>query len=102
LRQLAAFIGISPAYLSRLESDRDPPPSEGIIVKMAEALGADKDELLSQANKVSPDIYQIIKDNPKTIPSFLRRLTQDRDLAEDDWAKINEFVEQKRLGKKRK
>lgn len=101
LRRLAAMLGISPAYLSRLESDRDPPPSEGIIVKLAAALGADKDELLSQAGKVSPDLSQFIKDNPKTIPSFLR-MARDRELADDDWIKVNEFIEQKKLGEKRK
>jgi HTH-type transcriptional regulator, competence development regulator len=99
LRQLAATIGISPAYLSRLESDRDPPPSEAVIIKLAEALGTDSDELLGHADKVSPDLLNIIKDNPKSVPSFLR-LTESRRLSERDWKKISSFVESKKLGKK--
>jgi transcriptional regulator with XRE-family HTH domain len=101
LRKLAEIIGISPAYLSRLEAERDPPPSEEIIIKMARILGADKDELLSRADKVSPDILGIIKNDPRSVPSFLR-LAGERGLAEEDWERITQFVETEDLGKKRR
>ena len=99
LRKLAEIIGISPAYLSRLESDRDPPPSEEIVIKMAGALGADSDELLSHANKVSPDLIKIIKNHPKSVPAFLR-LAKEKNLSEEDWKRISKYVESKILGKK--
>ena len=100
LRKFAETVGISPAYLSRLESDRDPPPSEEIVIKIAGALGADSDELLSHANKVSPDLIKIIKNHPKSVPAFLR-LAREKDLSEEDWKRISEYVESKVFGKKR-
>lgn len=99
LRKLAETVGISPAYLSRLESDRDPPPSEEIVIKMARALGADSDELFSHANKVSPDLIKIIKNHPKSVPAFLR-LAKENNLSEDDWKRISEYVASKMFGKK--
>ena len=99
LRKFAETVGISPAYLSRLESDRDPPPSEEIVIKIADALGADSDELLSHANKVSPDLIKIIKNHPKSVPAFLR-LAKEKNLSEEDWERISEYVELKMLGKK--
>ena len=101
LRKLAEIIGISPAYLSRLEAEKDPPPSEAIIIKMARILGADKDELLSCADKVSPDILRIIKKDPRSVPSFLR-LAGERGLSGEDWDKVSRFVETEDLGKKKR
>lgn len=101
LRRLAELVGISAPYLSRLEAERDPPPSEEIIIKIARILGADKDELLSYADKVSPDILRIIKKDPRSVPSFLR-LAGERCLSEEDWARISQFVENEDLGKKRR
>jgi transcriptional regulator with XRE-family HTH domain len=99
LRKLAEIVGISPAYLSRLESDRDPPPSEEIVIKMAGALGADSDELLGHANKVSPDLIKIIKNHPKSVPAFLR-LAKEKNFSEEDWKRVSEYVQSKILGKK--
>jgi transcriptional regulator with XRE-family HTH domain len=99
LRKLAEIVGISPAYLSRLESDRDPPPSEEIVIKIAGSLGADSDELLSHANKVSPDLIKIIKNHPKSVPAFLR-LAKEKNLSEEDWKRISEYLQSKILGKK--
>ena len=101
LRKLADTIGISPAYLSRLEAEKDPPPSEEVISRMAPVLRVDEDELLGYADKVSPDILHVIKHYPRTVPSFLR-LAKERRLSEKDWKKISEFVETQNLGKKRK
>jgi len=101
LRKLAEIVEISPPYLSRLEADRDPPPSEDVVIRLAGALGTEKDELLSCANKVSPDVLGIIKDNPRSVPSFLR-LAKQRKLSEEDWQKISQFMETENLGRKRK
>jgi transcriptional regulator with XRE-family HTH domain len=99
LRKLAETVRISPAYLSRLESDRDPPPSEEIVIKIARALGTDSDELLSHANKVSPDLIKIIKNHPKSVPAFLR-LAKEKNLSEQDWKRIREYVASKTFEKK--
>jgi transcriptional regulator with XRE-family HTH domain len=99
LRKLAETVGISPAYLSRLESDRDPPPSEEIVIKIARALATDSDELLSHANKVSPDLVKIIRNHPKSVPAFLR-LAKEKNFSEQDWKRIREYVESKTFRKK--
>lgn len=45
LRQVALRIGVEPAFLSKIERDVAPPPSETKIVALADALGEDPDLL---------------------------------------------------------
>jgi transcriptional regulator with XRE-family HTH domain len=73
LRKFAARVGMSPTYLSKIERDEFPPPSEEKIIAMAEALGADPDELLALAGKVASDISKIILRRPVVIARLLRR-----------------------------
>jgi transcriptional regulator with XRE-family HTH domain len=72
LRDFARKVGLSPAYLSRIENEKEPPPSEKVIERLAEALGADKYELFSHAGKVPIEFYETFKKNPKGMASFLR------------------------------
>lgn len=60
-RELAEKIGVNFSYLSKIESGAMPPPSEEVILKLAEALKTDKDELMILAGKIPPDIAQILK-----------------------------------------
>ncbi|MFC2069986.1 helix-turn-helix domain-containing protein [Chloroflexota bacterium] len=60
-RRLANKIGVNFSYLSKIESGKMPPPSEQVIIRLAEVLDADKDELLTLAGKIPPDIAQILK-----------------------------------------
>lgn len=64
LRELADATSIDFTYLSKLETGRFPPPSEDVIVRLSQVLGADKDELLSLANKVDSSIHEFIVNNP--------------------------------------
>ena len=59
--QLADKVGISFTYLSKIENGVKPPPSEKVILKLAEALNCDKDDLMSSAGKLPSDIAQILK-----------------------------------------
>jgi len=61
-RELADRVNIDFSYLSKIESGVVPPPSEKVISQLAEALNADKDELIILAGKIPPDIAQILKD----------------------------------------
>ena len=45
LRELARLIDKSPGYLSDVEQDNVPPPSEEVIVNIAAALNIDKNRL---------------------------------------------------------
>jgi HTH-type transcriptional regulator, competence development regulator len=73
LREFARKVGLSAAYLSRIENEKEPPPSEQIIEKLATALGADKYELFSTAEKVPTEFLETFKKNPRSVASFMRK-----------------------------
>ena len=81
LRQVAMKIGVEPAFLSKVERDLAPPPSEAKIVALAEALGEDSDLLLAMAGKVSSDLQAIIRKRPQLIGELLRQLKEQPDHA---------------------
>lgn len=81
LRQVAMRIGVEPAYLSKIERGVFPPPSEGVIVNLAEVLGQDQDVLLALAGKLSSDLRQIIISRPQVFADLLRQLRQAPDHA---------------------
>jgi transcriptional regulator with XRE-family HTH domain len=66
LRELAANVHIDFTYLSKIENGVLPPPSEKVILHLAESLGADKDDLLMLAGRIPPDIAEILT-NRETI-----------------------------------
>lgn len=74
LRQVAARIEIEPAYLSKIERGVFAPPSEDVIIKLANELGEDPDVLLAMAGKLSSDLQQIILARPKVFAELLRQL----------------------------
>lgn len=81
LRQVAARIGVEPAYLSKIERGVFPPPSEEVIVKLAEVLGEDKDVLLALAGKLSSDLQYIIMQRPRLFAELLRQVADAPDHA---------------------
>ncbi|MFC2036328.1 helix-turn-helix domain-containing protein, partial [Chloroflexota bacterium] len=60
-RGLADKVGINFTYLNKIESGVMPPPSERIVLRLVDALNADRDELMTLAGKVPADIAQILK-----------------------------------------
>lgn len=81
LRQVAQRVGIEPAYLSKIERGVFAPPSEQVIVKLAQDLGEDKDVLLALAGKLSSDLQQIIMQRPQLFAELLRQLREAPDHA---------------------
>jgi HTH-type transcriptional regulator, competence development regulator len=81
LRQVAGAIGVEPAYLSKIERGVFAPPSETVIVKLAEVLGEDRDVLLAMAGKLSTDLRQIIIQRPQLFAELLRQLRDAPDHA---------------------
>ena len=79
VRQVARRIGVEPAYLSKIERDEVPPPSEEKIRRLAAELGDDPDVLLAMAGKVSLDLQEIIRARPKVFPQLLRKLRKAPD-----------------------
>ena len=74
VRQVAARVGVEPAYLSKIERDQVAPPSEATIRRLAGELGEDADVLLALAGKVSSDLRQIIVSRPQLFADLLREL----------------------------
>ncbi|MFC2021850.1 helix-turn-helix domain-containing protein [Chloroflexota bacterium] len=60
-RELADKVGVNFTYLSKIESGVMPPPSEEVILKLAEVLNTDRDELMALAGKVPSDIAEMLK-----------------------------------------
>jgi transcriptional regulator with XRE-family HTH domain len=81
VRQVAQRIGVEPAYLSKIERDQVPPPSEGTIRRLAEEIGEDPDLLLAMAGKVSSDLQEVILRRPQLFAELLRRLKNEPDHA---------------------
>lgn len=72
LREMAQKIGVSAAYLSRVERGVVPPPVEGRIRVIARILERDPDELLALAGRVPSDIAAIIRRAPVEVSALLR------------------------------
>ena len=88
LREFARKVGLSAAYLSRIENEKEPPPSEMVVERIAEALGADKYELFSYAGKIPAEFLETFKKNPKGVASFMRRVQEVGVESDSDWKEI--------------
>lgn len=77
LREAAGKLGISPAYLSRIENNKEErSPAEKVIQAMAALYQEDFDELMRLARRVAADIKSMIIDDPK-LWRFLRRVQRE-------------------------
>ena len=74
VRQVAARAGLEPSYLSKIEREEQPPPSEDSIRALATVLKEDPDVLLALAGKVSADLQRIIRSRPRLFADLLRQL----------------------------
>lgn len=97
LRELAVLINKSPGYLSDVELDRVPPPSEAMILDIAKALNVNKKELLSVARKMDPEISSYVAREPE-VSDFLR-MAKEKGFEHDDWETLTKLAEAAKLGK---
>lgn len=100
LRELARMIDKSPGYISDVELERVPPPSEEVILKIAHALGVDKSELLTAARKVDPELSDYVLRQPNAA-DFLR-MAKEKDFDDEDWERLAQLAEISRLGRQKK
>jgi HTH-type transcriptional regulator, competence development regulator len=96
LREVAGRVGISPGYLSDLENEKVPPPSEKVILDMAFTLGVDKGELLKAASKVDPELSEYVAQEPRAA-DFLR-MAKEQGYRNGDWDKLTQLVKIMGLG----
>ena len=84
IQQTAQRVGIGTTYLSRIERNDVPPPSEDVIRQLAADLGEDADVLLALAGKLSSDLREAIIQRPILFAELIRNWgdLSDQELAE--------------------
>lgn len=94
-KKLAEEGGIDFTYLSKIENDRMPPPSEEVLKKMAAFLGEDENTLILKARKIPSQIKEMIIEEQK-VPEFLRSVQRtDKTVeSESDIAQIIKNIPQ--------
>lgn len=92
LRALAGHVGVSAAYLSRVEHGHDPAPAPERVVAIARALGLPADLMLELADEVRGDAMDWLQSSPtgRRLGAALRR----RRLGEAELARVLAFVEE--------
>jgi transcriptional regulator with XRE-family HTH domain len=101
LREFARLLDVSASYMSDVENDRRTPPKEETIIRIAELLKADVNELLAIARKMPPEFYDTFtKDKVYTqkVPEFLRR-AKEHDVTEEEWNRLIEQVSKSKSSK---
>jgi transcriptional regulator with XRE-family HTH domain len=73
LRETASKIGISPAYLSRIERGKERPPRPEVVKALAKVLAADPDVLFRLSSSTDPEVVDFLHDQPDAM-ALLRYL----------------------------
>ena len=94
LRTAAERLGISPAYLSRVERGKERPPRPELVKRMATLLGGSPDLLFRLAESTDPDLAEYIHLVPN-VPEFLRT-AKEMKLTSEDFEALIEEVRQRR------
>lgn len=86
-KELAEGVGIDFTYLSKIENDRMPPPSEKTIRALGEALGTDPDQLILLAGKLPVDLVESVAEGFVRHPEAIRyfRSSQGDIKTRQDW-----------------
>lgn len=69
LNDIASRLGVSPAYWSRIERDKENPPRDDLIEKTAAILGVRLDDLFVEAERFPPDMQ---RDIAKVVRAYRR------------------------------
>jgi len=92
VRAAAHQAGISPAYLSRIESGKIPPPTSSVIKALAEVLGVEPSVLFELSPAMDPDIKALMERSRGTVE--LLNIIASHDLDEEQIDRIIRFVRQ--------
>lgn len=77
--------GFDFTYLSKIENERMPPPSQQAILVLALVLDADSDELLALAGKAPSDVSEQLQNEKARV---FYRSAVDRNLTPDQWDQL--------------
>lgn len=62
--QLAEQVGADVSYISKLENGHVPPPSDHLLMALADGLGVTNEQLLAAAGRVPKDFVEMVMANP--------------------------------------
>ncbi|HBL6923219.1 MULTISPECIES: helix-turn-helix domain-containing protein [Enterobacteriaceae] len=82
LRETAIKVGISPAYLSRIERGKERPPRPEVIKELAKVLAADPDVLFRLSSSTDPEVVDYLHDQPEVMN--LLRYVKEACFTEDE------------------
>tara|TARA_B100000609_G_C17181703_1_gene417461 strand:+ start:508 stop:870 length:363 start_codon:yes stop_codon:yes gene_type:complete len=92
LRETAGIIGISPAYLSRIERGKERPPKGEIIKALAKQLAADPDVLFRIASSTDPDITELLNSHSEIME--LLRFIQEANFDNKQLEQLLKYAEE--------
>lgn len=95
-RALAQSVGVDVSYISKLENDRMPPPAADTIVRMARALKASPDGLLTMSGKIPTTVSQMLGSKPAALRFF--REAADLAITDREWERLTQLLIQLREG----
>jgi transcriptional regulator with XRE-family HTH domain len=95
LREVAARVGISPAYLSRIEHGKEGPPSAVVILELCKSLNAEPDAVFPLTQKLDPNIVQFLNEQPQIL-RLIRYLKLGK-FSDTDVKEIIRFAENLKL-----
>jgi len=64
LRRFARDVHLSATYISKIERDEMKPPADAALIRIAEALAIDRSILFDAADRVEPDVMEILDGRP--------------------------------------
>jgi PTS system nitrogen regulatory IIA component len=91
LRELASRIGVSGAYLSRVENGHDPAPTPDRLIAIADALGLPRPVLVELARQAGPAVDGYLQRTPEAGALFLD--IARRGLQGPQLARIRAFID---------
>lgn len=92
LRETALKVGISPAYLSRVERCKERPPSADVIKALARVLAADPDVLFRLSSSTDPEVTEFLQGQPDLMA--LLRFLKEHDASETEIQRLKEVAEE--------
>ena len=96
IRGLGRLTDVSGMHISNIEKNKMNASPE-LVTRIAQALDADVDELLHLAERVDPEVVDVIQKNPQAVPSFLRSA---KDLTPEEWDKMQTYLDRMKDQKK--
>ncbi|MBF0154238.1 MAG: helix-turn-helix domain-containing protein [Magnetococcales bacterium] len=91
LRETAGKIGISPAYLSRIERGKERPPRPDVIKALAKILAADPDVLFRLSSSTDPEVTDYLHDQPDVV--HLVRYLKHNDFTQEEMVRLMDAAE---------